>query len=360
MSRYTVSVNHEYFMHRCIDLASHGRGNVGDGALVGAVLVRDGQVRAEGWHQAYGGPHAERELLNNFDQKISSNYIMYVSLETCCHHGKTPPCTRQIIERGLKTVVYGMLDPDPRVAGKGILELKASGVNVIGPVLSSCCKRFNRGYISVRTKHRPFIMLHIAQTASADIANPNGSPVKITSNVQDRWTHEFLRARCDAVLAGVGTIIADDPILNIRFVQSNSHVYRLILDPNFRIPINAKVVTGDLARDTILIVNQGSLGSLQNPPPHYSGFRQIAQQDSMMNKSRKAEILKKRGVRIFEVLMKDGFINFEDLWRKLLTPSQEYHGLTSILVEGGPRTWKAFRDAGLVDEEVTLVGSNNR
>jgi len=223
---------------------------------------------------------------------------LYVNLEPCCHHGKTPPCTDITIGKGIKKVVFGMYDPNPQVSGKGIEALKSAGVEVIGPVLPELCERFNRGYVSVQTKCRPWITLKRAQTRSGQIANKDRSPLKITDQSQDEWSHTRLRARHDAILVGVQTVINDDPELTVRFGDTNFQPIRVVLDPNGRIPADAKI----RGKNTMIIDYKFMLDDL-------------------------CEILVKKGI-------------------------------TSVLVEGGERTWGSFRDSGMVDEEVILIGGH--
>ena len=321
-------------MRRCLELASLGRGHVGNAPLVGSVLVRDEAIIAEGYYEGFGKLHAERSLLQKFDQKISSEDVLYVNLEPCCHHGKTPPCTDILLERGVKNVVCGMVDPDTRVAGKGIEILRAHGVNVICPFLHSQCAYLNRGFISVRTRLRPWITLKRAQTRDGRIANPDGSKMKITDETQDALAHKHLRAKHDAILVGVNTILTDNPQLDTRFIQNNSLVYRIILDPHFKIPESANVVSPSLASRTI-IVTANILEELQA----------------------KKAALTQRGVRILELPFDGQIFDWQALFNALMTPNDEYHGITSILVEGGPKTWELFSRSGYRDEEVVLVGN---
>jgi len=214
---------HAYFLRHCLTLAEHGRGKTGINPMVGAVLVREGKIIAEGWHHQFGTAHAERDLLNSFPD-VRPTDTLYVNLEPCCHtQKKTPPCAQLLIERGVKNVVYGMRDPNPAVAGKGIALLNKNSVQTFGPVLEQECKRLNRGFVSVMTKKRPWITLKRAVTADGRFANPDSSPLKITSSVQDVWAHQFLRARHDAILVGIGTVIADDPQLTMRIPPSPSY-----------------------------------------------------------------------------------------------------------------------------------------
>ncbi len=325
-------MNHADAMHRCLDLASLGRQSVGNGALVGAVLVRDGKIIAEGYHAAFGSAHAERALLEAFTDDINPDDILYVNLEPCCHHGKTPPCTDIILERGIKHVVIGMMDPDPRVSGEGIAILQKNGVSVTGPILRAECEWLNRGFVNVRTKQRPWITLKSARSADGRIANSDGSPFKITSPEQDQWSHRYLRARHDAILVGVQTVINDNPTLDARLSEKpDYHPWRIVLDPQGRIPHTSTVVTDVCATSTIVIVTPEC--------------------------AKNVEALKDNGVSIFVVPSTDNGFIWEELWQQLLASSGEFHGVTSVLVEGGEQTWSMFKNASMYDLEVFLRGN---
>ncbi len=344
-------------MHRCLELAALGRGFVGNGALVGAVLVRDKKIVADGYYSMYGSSHAERQLLEKFDHKIRSTDTLYVNLEPCCPgpDKKNPPCTDILIERGIRHVVIGMTDPDPRVAGKGMELLRAQGVTVEGPFLRAQCEYLNRGYVSLRRRQRPWIIMKSARALDGTICNADGTTKKITSPEQDAWSHTFLRARVDAILVGVHTIEVDNPILNTRLVQkksdnSNSALKsedkkmntnidqyspkRIILDPHLRVPLTAKVVT-DARNSSTMILTSGAAAH---------------------SESAKMNDLQSRGVDVRVLSVIDGRFDWNALWKELITPSGDYHGIASLLVEGGQRTWDAFKTAGFVDEEVTLMG----
>ncbi|KKW41049.1 riboflavin biosynthesis protein RibD [Candidatus Peribacteria bacterium RIFOXYC2_FULL_55_14] len=328
--------DHEAPIRRCLELAERGRGLVGTNPLVGSVLVREGKIIAEGWHLAFGMDHAERMLIKNFDQIFQQEDGLYVNLEPCCHYGKTPPCTDLIIKSGIRKVVYGMEDLNPEVAGKGREQLVKAGVRVEGPVLPELCRRVNRGYVSLQEQGRPYITLKRAQTRDGRNANPDGSSLKITSKEQDVWSHTELRAVHDAILVGVQTVIADDPTLTVRYMNKKfdhglRQPLRLIFDPALRIPLGAKVVSSELAQGTIL----------------------IASTDAPQEKE--GELLA-RGVRILRIPVRANVFDWHSLWAMLTTPQEGFYGITSILVEGGAKTWQHFKDEGQYDEEVVLVG----
>lgn len=315
---------HDTFMRRCLELAGNGRGSTGINPLVGSVLVRDGKVIAEGWHAGFGEAHAECMLLQNYEQKISTKDVLYVNLEPCYHEGKTPPCTDIILQKGIKKVVVGMVDP--HMAGRGIDILKSNGVTVEGLVLPELCERLNRGFISMQQTRRPWITLKHAQAVDGSVSNPDGSFKKITDAEQDAWSHEYLRATHDAILVGVETVARDNPQLTTRVEGKDlPSPWKIILDPHGRTPVDARA----LDDQCILVTDEES---------DVSAFE-------------------KRGVMCWKIPLRDSVFDWKVLWNQCFTPVGSFHGITSILVEGGPRTWQKFHEAGVVDEEVTLVGA---
>ncbi len=333
---------HTLFMRRCLELAEKGRGKTGINPMVGAIIVRDGKVLSEGFHREFGKAHAECDLLEKNEQKISSNDILYVNLEPCCHtEKKTPPCTDRIIKSGIKHVVFGMCDPNPAVAGRGVEALRKAGIEVLGPVLEDECLRLNRGFVSLQKNHRPWITLKIARTVDGKIANDDRSMMKITSEKQNSWAHTFLRARHDAILVGVGTILTDNSRLTVRSPTPNPspegggermQPYRIILDSKLQIPLTATVISDEHVSRTIVICAPDA------------------------DRQKKSEI-ESRGAVVMECLMKEETFDWSILWTMLLTSKVSFYGISSILVEGGPKTWERFRKAGMVDEEVTLLGA---
>jgi diaminohydroxyphosphoribosylaminopyrimidine deaminase/5-amino-6-(5-phosphoribosylamino)uracil reductase len=326
-------------MQRCLELAERGRGHTGVNPLVGAVLVRESTVLAEGWHTAFGQDHAERMLIKKFDQEILPKDILYVNLEPCCHYGNTPPCTDILIESGIQNIVYGMQDPNSAVAGQGISLLREKGLSVAGPVLPEACRRLNKGFVSLQELGRPYITLKKAQTLTGEIAQQDGSLLKITSTEQDVWSHTHLRAKHDAILVGIQTITSDDPQLTVRsknkkLEQTLAQPLRLILNSALSISLDAKVVNGELAAGTLLIASSDA-------------------------ESENEEELLSRGVQILRIPMKDGVFDWQILWAVLTTPHDNFYGVSSILVEGGQKTWDSFKTSGYVDEEVLLVDNSS-
>ncbi len=307
--------------------------------MVGAKLVFRNSDIARGYHRGFGQIHAERDLLMNYQGDIPSEAILYVNLEPCCHQGKTPPCTDIILKRGVQRVCFGMPDPDVRVAGQGIDLLRRNGVEVIGPVARAACEYFNRGFVTMRSKGRPWVILKSARTRDGQIAYADGAPLKITNEEQDRWSHEHLRSKVDAILVGVQTIINDDPHLTTRLVSTPQQEgleryqpWRIIFDSSLRIPLASRVLTDPQASKTIVVT-----------APEAPSGNKVA--------------LRGRGVRVFEVPLKEGSFAFGKLWEVLSSPTADFKGMTSLLVEGGAKTWDTFRKAGVVDEEVTLTST---
>ncbi|OGJ57972.1 riboflavin biosynthesis protein RibD [Candidatus Peribacteria bacterium RIFCSPHIGHO2_01_FULL_55_13] len=335
-------MDHAPFLHRCLSLAARARGHTGINPMVGAVLVRDGKIIAEAHHEEFGSHHAEAKLINKLDHKIQQEDGLYLNLEPCCHTlKKTPPCTDAIIKSGIKRVVFGMLDPNPKVSGKGVEELQKNGIEVVGPIERAQCEWFNRGFVSLITKGRPWITLKRAQGRKGQIAHEDGSKMKITSDEQNRWSHSFLRAKHDAILVGVGTVVSDDPFLTARMTNDQEPMtrqqpLRIVLDPDLRIPLSAKIVSSEMGKGTMVVTK-----------------------DSGDSKEKMVE-LRECGVRVIQIPMDaSGVFEMQALFRVLTTPTQDFHGITSVLVEGGRKTWEAFRAAKAVDCEVRLIGKNN-
>jgi diaminohydroxyphosphoribosylaminopyrimidine deaminase/5-amino-6-(5-phosphoribosylamino)uracil reductase len=328
VSLYHVAM-HERFMTRCLALAEQGRGKTGINPMVGAVLVREGNIIAEGYHDGYGKAHAERQLLEKFEQKIDTNDVLYVNLEPCCHtRKKTPPCAQCLVQRGVKHVVLGMIDPNPAVAGKGVAYLREQGVHTeIAWSMTAECHRLNRGFVSLMTRGRPWITLKSACAMDGWHCKDDGSHLKITDAVQDEWSHRHLRAKHDAILVGVGTILMDDPRLTTRYIDNPPPLFRVVLDAKLRTPPRAKVA----CPGTIIIVGPEVSATDKNT-------------------------FESAGVRVLTVpTTSEGFV-WDDVWKSLSTPRDDFHGIASVLLEGGKKTWQMFRDARMVDEEVALVG----
>ncbi len=231
---------HNKYMSRCIELAYYALGYASPNPLVGAVVVHNGKITGEGYHAEYGKAHAEVNAINNVkNHKLLPDSTLYVSLEPCCHHGKTPPCTDLIIKKGIKNVVVGMQDPFPDVAGRGIQILKDNGINVISNVLQKECKELNKRFITYYDKKRPYIILKWAQTADGFIdinrdKTITKRPTWITSQNLKMLVHKW-RHQEDAIMVGTNTAIADNPMLNIRNWKGKNPL-RVVIDKNLKLP----------------------------------------------------------------------------------------------------------------------------
>lgn len=215
-------------MRRALQLASNGEGRVSPNPMVGAVIVNDNRIIGEGFHAFYGGPHAEVNAINSVkqsDRALLKASKMYVSLEPCAHHGKTPPCADLIINTGIPEVIIGSLDPNPLVAGKGVALLEKEGIKVKKGVLEKECKELNRRFMKAHSLNRPWIILKWAQSADGFLAsigsNGNACPVKFSSQISSIWMHRE-RVNVDAILVGYNTEKIEHPLLNVRYWGGNS------------------------------------------------------------------------------------------------------------------------------------------
>ena len=232
----------EKYMHRCLELAKSGAGNVAPNPMVGAVLAHEGRIIGEGYHKEYGKAHAEVNCIDNVgdeDRKFISASVLYVSLEPCSHYGKTPPCTNLIIRKKIPKVVIGCRDPFKEVAGKGIEKLHDAGVEVTVGVLEKECKTLNKRFLTFHTQHRPYIILKWAQTANGKIGNFSSERLFITNEFTNRLVHKW-RSEEMGILVGTNTAFFDNPELTNRLWNGNSPV-RLIVDMHLRLPSALKI-----------------------------------------------------------------------------------------------------------------------
>ena len=227
-------------MHRCLELARLGAGDVAPNPMVGSLIVYDGKIIGEGYHRKYGGPHAEVNAINSVsDKEILKKSTLYVSLEPCAHHGLTPPCSDLIIKKEIPEVVIGTVDPFSEVAGKGIEKLEKAGVKVVSGVLEKECREWNKRFFTFHEKKRPYVILKWAQTMDGFIdatRNPEsfGQPTWITGNLALRLVHK-IRSEESAILVGTNTAEKDNPSLTVRH-WPGENPYRIVLDKNLRLP----------------------------------------------------------------------------------------------------------------------------
>lgn len=227
------------FMLRALDLAARGQGRVEPNPQVGCVIVRDSQVVGEGWHQQYGGPHAEVEALRSAGAQ-ARGATLYVTLEPCCHFGKTPPCTQAVIAAGVSRVVAAMRDPFPQVAGQGLAELAAAGIQTQVGVLEREARTLLAPYLKLVTQGRPWIIAKWAMTLDGKISSHAGDSRWISGESSRRIVHE-LRGRVDGILVGRGTALADDPMLTARPAGPRTAL-RIVVDSRASLPLTSQLV----------------------------------------------------------------------------------------------------------------------
>lgn len=311
-------------MSRALALARRGLGRVEPNPMVGCVIVRDGRVAGEGYHAFFGGPHAEVQALRSAGAAARGG-TAYVTLEPCCHHGKTPPCTDALIQAGIARVVAAMRDPFERVAGGGFEQLRRAGIGVSVGLGGEQARRLNAPYL-VREHHgRPWVILKWAQSLDGKIATRTGDSKWISSPPSRALVHR-LRGRVDAVIVGVNTVIADDPLLTCRQGSPRRVAARLVLDPSLRIPRKSKLV--QTARRTPTVVATRT-ASLRTP---------------------RARTLGRAGVMLMGLRRRGAGLDLSDLLARLAR-----RGMTNVLVEGGGETLGRFLDAGLADEALVFV-----
>ncbi|MCS7258948.1 MAG: bifunctional diaminohydroxyphosphoribosylaminopyrimidine deaminase/5-amino-6-(5-phosphoribosylamino)uracil reductase RibD [candidate division WOR-3 bacterium] len=236
----SFSPTDEFYMRYAMALAEQARGFTSPNPLVGAVVVKDHKIISEGYHEYFGGPHAEINALNNAQTNLHGA-TMYVTLEPCAFtNKKTPPCAPQLINAGLKRVVIGSVDPNPMNSNKGVRILRQAGIEVIVGVLADEIKRQNESYFKYIKQKIPFVTLKLALTLDGKIATIRGQSQWITSKTSREYV-QLLRKDADAILVGIGTVIKDDPHLTCR-IAPKKKLWRIILDPNFKIPKNAQVL----------------------------------------------------------------------------------------------------------------------
>lgn len=245
----------EQFMKRAIELAKQGAGWTAPNPLVGAVVVKNGRVIGEGYHRKYGELHAERNALAACTED-PAGATLYVTLEPCCHYGKTPPCTEIIIEKKIAKVVIGSRDPNPKVAGKGARILREHGIEVVEDYMREACDALNPVFFHYITTKTPYVVLKFAMTLDGKIATRTGASKWITGGAARNHVHQ-LRGRYAGILAGIGTVLADDPMLNCR-IDGAHQPLRIILDSHLRIPMGSRLVRSAKEYPLLIVCNESN------------------------------------------------------------------------------------------------------
>lgn len=312
-------MNDSHFMRAALTLARRGLGTVWPNPTVGCVLVKDGEVAGRGWTQPGGRPHGETEALARAGAR-AKGATAYVSLEPCCHHGKTPPCADALIAAGIARAVVTVEDPDPRVAGRGIARLREAGITVDLGLHAEEASEINAGFFTRLVKGRPLVTLKLATTLDGKIATATGESRWITGEPARNRAH-LLRATHDAVMVGVATVVTDDPLLTCRLpgLEGRSPV-RIIVDGGLRVPLTAKLIAEARDVPTWIIHRPGV------DPARLQAIRDCGVEPIEAPISKSAEM--------------NLTVAFTELGKR---------GLTRVLVEGGSRLAGGLLEADLVD-----------
>lgn len=315
------------FMGMALSLARRGLGRTAPNPAVGAVVVSpEGVVLGRGWTQPGGRPHAEPVALAQAGE-AARGATLYVTLEPCSHYGKTPPCADAVIEAGVARVVAALGDPDARVAGRGFARLREAGIEVETGLMERQARRLTAGHVTRVTLGRPHVTLKLAQSADGKVALAGGRPVAITGEASRARVH-LMRAESDAILVGIGTVLADDPELTCRLpgMQDRSPI-RIVLDARLRTPLWAKLVRGAGEVRTWIVAATHAPADAE-------------------------KALREAGVEVLRVERGEGGLRIDQALGLFGA-----RGITRLMVEGGPTVAKAFLDVGLIDEAVMLTAS---
>ncbi len=304
------------YMRRAIELARNGMGWTSPNPMVGAVVVKGGRIIGEGWHPKCGELHAERRALAACTEDPAGGTI-YVTLEPCCHQGRTPPCTEAILRAGLHRVVIGSRDPNPLVAGKGAALLREAGVQVDEDFLREECDALNPVFFHYITHKTPYVVMKYAMTADGKIACYTGAS-RWVSGEEARKHVQTLRHRYTGIMVGIGTVLADDPLLNCRLAGGKQPV-RIVCDSSLRIPDESQIVRTAGEYPTIVAAAQAP--------------------------AEKRQRLEERGVTVWELPGPDGRVDLPALMTRL-----GQREIDSLLLEGGGALNEAMLRAGLVQE----------
>lgn len=314
----------ERYMKRALELAGLATGHTSPNPLVGCVVVKGGRIISEGYHERYGGYHAERNALLNC-REDTKGAELYVTLEPCCHYGKTPPCTDIIIEKGIKKVYIGCGDPNPLVAGKGSKILREHGIEVEEHVMEDECLKLNEIFFHYIRKKEPFTAMKYAMTLDGKIAAFTGDSKWVTGEEARKHVH-FLRKKYSGIMVGIGTVLADDPLLNCR-IESGADPVRVICDTHLRLPLNSRIVK--TAKDITTIAACGENA------------------DTDREKALEAENIKT--VRLPEI--SEGKLDLKSLMAYLGNEIK----LDSVLIEGGGSLNASALEQGIVNKTYAYI-----
>ncbi len=314
------------YMLRAINLAKGGEGFVDPNPLVGAVIVKDGKIIGEGFHARYGDLHAERNAIKSLKESAEKATI-YVTLEPCCHHGKQPPCTNAILENKIARVVIGSRDPNPLVSGKGAAILRAAGVRVEEDFMRQECDALNPVFFHYITTKMPYVVMKYAMTADGKIATYTGASKWITGEAA-RAHVQKLRSKYTGIMAGIGTVLADDPMLNVR-IEGRRSPLRIICDSALRLPLDSNIV---------------------KTAGQYRTIAACAYTKEELKENARAKALTDMGVEIISAPTAEKKVDIKQLMQIL-----GEMGINSILLEGGGELNYSALEAGVVNEVNAFV-----
>ncbi len=317
-----VRVLDELYMRMALDLAKKGKGWTAPNPLVGAVIVKAGRIIGQGYHEKYGQPHAEVNAIASAKEDVSGA-TLYVTLEPCSHFGKTPPCSDLLIDKKIKRVVVGTLDPNPLVAGKGIERLRKNGIEVVSGLLEEESQRLNEIFIKYIVTKEPFVVMKNAMSLDGKIATVTGESQWISGEKARKQVH-CLRHELSGIMVGVETVIKDDPQLTARIPNSNNPI-RIVVDSQLRIPIASTILTDQDKAKTIIATTKRA-------------------------DREKLATLKQMGIEVIMTKEKSGRVNLRELMRTLGAM-----GIDSILLEGGATLNFSALEENIVDKIQTYI-----
>ena len=316
----------EEYMRRALELARKGEGHTSPNPMVGCVVVKDGRIISEGYHEKYGEFHAERNALTRCTED-TAGVDLYVTLEPCCHQGKTPPCTDIIIEKKIARVFVGSMDSNPLVAGKGVQILRDHGIYVETGILDAECRKLNEVFYHYIATKTPFVVMKYAMTLDGKIACATGDSKWVTGEIARTQVHR-MRGRYRGIMVGIGTVLADDPMLNCR-VEGGVDPVRIICDSNLRIPTESQIVKTASDIETLVACSQEALESER--------------------KQEKIRRLKEAGIQIIGTEGAHG-VNLVELMKKL-----GGQNIDSILLEGGGTLNASALEDGIVNKVYAYI-----
>ena len=311
-------------MHRAFELAKKGVGRVNPNPLVGAVIVKNDVVIGEGYHEFFGGPHAEVNAFLSANESVEGA-TMYVTLEPCSHYGKTPPCAEAIVKNKIGKVIIGMLDPNPLVAGRGVKILEENGIEVDFGYLCEELSEMNKSFLKYIQSKTPYVVMKTAMTLDGKIASKTGDSRWVSNEKSRAKVHE-LRNELAGIMVGVNTVIADDPMLTTRLENGKGkNPIRIVVDSTAKIPLDAKLLnTSDEAKTILAVTGKAD--------------------------PRKVKQVEEKGNQVISVKSVDDRIDLEDLMLKL-----GEQNIDGILLEGGASLNFSALKAGIVDEVISFV-----